>query len=91
MFWEELPTTSKHLSSTYSKIKGNFLLKALKFKHLKYAGENTEQGHNIIFYSCLHRCNHELCLCFVSKINFSMTKINYIYIKVFTGVGGKLA
>ena len=24
-------TTSKHLSSTYSKIKGNFLVKALKF------------------------------------------------------------
>ena len=41
MFWEELPTTSKLLSPTYSKIKGNFLLKALKFKHLKYAGENT--------------------------------------------------
>ena len=40
--WEQLPTTAKHLSSTYSKIKGNFLLKALKFKHLKYAGENTE-------------------------------------------------
>lgn len=41
MFWEELVTTSKDISSTYSKIKGNYSLKALKFNHLKYAGENT--------------------------------------------------
>ena len=34
--------TSKLLSSTYFKIKGNCSLKALKFKHLKYTGENTD-------------------------------------------------
>ena len=41
VFWEESKATSKHLSSTYSKIKGNCSLKALKLKHLKYTGENT--------------------------------------------------
>ena len=40
-FWEELITTSKHLCSTHLKIKGVCSLKALKFKHLEYTGENT--------------------------------------------------
>ena len=40
--WEELLTTSKLLCSTYLKIKGICSLKALKFKHLKYTGENTD-------------------------------------------------
>ena len=39
--WVELLTTSKLLSSTYVKIKGICYLKALKFKCLKYTGENT--------------------------------------------------
>ena len=39
--WEELLTTSKHLCSTYLKIKGVCSLKTLKFKRLNYAGENT--------------------------------------------------
>ena len=41
-FWEELTTTSKHLCSTHLKIKGVCSRKALKLKHLKYTGENTE-------------------------------------------------
>ena len=41
VIWEELLTTSKFLCSTYSKIKGICSLKALKFKCLKYTGENT--------------------------------------------------
>ena len=49
MFWEELTTTSKLLSPTYFKIKGNCSMKALKFKCLKYTGENTE-----VFYTCRH-------------------------------------
>ena len=40
--WEELLTTSKLLCSTYLKIKGIYSLKALKFKCLKYTGENTD-------------------------------------------------
>ena len=38
---EGLLTTSKLLCSTYLKIKGICLLKVLKFKCLKYTGENT--------------------------------------------------
>lgn len=40
-FREEFPTTSKLLCSTYSQIKGDCSLKALKFKLLIYTGENT--------------------------------------------------
>ena len=40
-FRKEYPTTSKLLCSTYSQIKGYCSLKALKFKLLKYTGENT--------------------------------------------------
>ena len=39
--WEELLITLKLLCSTYLKIKGICLLKALKFKRLKYTAENT--------------------------------------------------
>ena len=42
--WEKLKAISKLLSSTYFKIKGNCLLKALKFKCLKYT-RNTEYIH----------------------------------------------
>ena len=38
---EEFLTTSKLLRSTYLQIKGDCLLKALKFKHLKYTEEDT--------------------------------------------------
>ena len=48
MIWEELLTTSKHLYSTHLKIKGICSLKALKFKCLKYTGENTD----LIFGHC---------------------------------------
>ena len=43
MFWS---TTSKLLSSTYFKIKGNYSLKALNFNHLiqKCTGESTVLG-----------------------------------------------
>ena len=43
MFREELhvTTTSKLLSSTHFKIKGNCSLKVLRFKNLKYTMENT--------------------------------------------------
>ena len=49
--WEELLTTLK-LCFTYLKVKGVCLLKALKFKHLKYAGENTDHHHHHLH--CIH-------------------------------------
>jgi hypothetical protein len=52
---EELTTTSKLLSPTYFKIKGNCSMKALKFKRLK---ENTGLLRSVI----LRDCSPELCV-----------------------------
>ena len=50
LVWEELTTTSKLLSSTYFKIKGNCSLKAPKLKYM-YIGENTDT--NMHIHLCL--------------------------------------
>ena len=47
----EFPTTLKLLCSTYSQIKGDCSLKALKVKLLKCTGENT----NVVIYYCTFR------------------------------------
>ena len=49
VIWEELLAISKLLYSTYLKIKGICLLKALTFKRLKYTGENTALDIHIIW------------------------------------------
>jgi hypothetical protein len=61
VFWEELTTTSKLLSPTYFKIKADSM-KALKFKCLKYTGENTACYMYVIEHDAyMHKTLLNLC------------------------------